>query len=213
MSVDLEQIRKNYSELEDFRIEYLAKNEAGRLAPDVIPILIDEIKKRRLDPGLIKGVEAQKKKLTESELTELKAKITKLLCPDCGAKNTPLVGSIIRKVRSFVFLTAYKKTSVITCRTCADRRRKNAIISTFLLGWWGLPFGVFRTPIALIASIADKNKKDEVSDEIITTFVIENIGEIRANWDKENELVDFVRHVNSQNLKVGPLASDIFLLS
>jgi hypothetical protein len=199
MTIDLDQIRKNYADFDDFKIEHLAKNEAGGLEPDVIPILINEIIKRGLDPDLIKGIEVQTKALTESELNELKTKITNLSCPDCGSKGTPLIGSLIRTVRSIVVLTTYKKTPVITCKSCADKRRKNAMISTFLLGWWGIPFGIIRTPIALIASLTDKNRQDKISDGIITVFAIENIGEIKTNWDKENELVDYLRHVNRQS--------------
>jgi hypothetical protein len=199
MAIDIEQIKKNYANFEDYKIEHLAKNEAAGLEPDVIPILIEEIKKRGLDPDLIKGIEAQTKELTESELTELKSKIANLPCPDCGAKNTPLIGTLIRTVKSFIVLTSYKKVPVITCETCANKRRKNAMISTFLLGWWGIPFGIFRTPIALIQTLIDKNKRVEISDGILTVFAVENIGEIKTNWDKETELVDYVRHVNQRN--------------
>lgn len=199
MAIDIEQIKKNYANFEDYKIEHLAKNEAAGLEPDVIPILIEEIKKRGLDSDLIKGIEAQTKELTESELTELKSKIANLPCPDCGAKNTPLIGTLIRTVKSFIVLTSNKKVPVITCETCANKRRKNAMISTFLLGWWGIPFGIFRTPIALIQTLIDKNKRVEISDGILTVFAVENIGEIKTNWDKETELVDYVRHVNQRN--------------
>jgi hypothetical protein len=199
MTIDLEQIRRNYSEFDDSKIEHLAKNEAGGLESGVIPILIDEINKRGLDPDLIKGIEAQTKELTESELHELKHKITNLTCPECRQKNGQLVGSLIRTVKSFIILTSYKKIPVITCKSCADKKTKNAMISTALLGWWGIPFGLFRTPIALIATLTDKNKSEEISDGIITGFAIENIGVIRTNWEKEDELVEFVGHVNNRN--------------
>jgi hypothetical protein len=51
--MDLEQIKKNYAEFDDFKIEHLAKNEVGGLNPDVVPILVDEIKRRGLDINLI----------------------------------------------------------------------------------------------------------------------------------------------------------------
>ena len=44
------------------------------------------------------------------------------------------------------------------------------MISTFLLGWWGIPFGIFRTPIALIQTLIDKNKRVEISDGILTVL-------------------------------------------
>ena len=199
MTIDLNQIKQNYSEFDDYKIEHLAKNEAGGLEPGVIPILIDEINKRGLDPALIKGIEAQTKELTEDELSELKNKIVNLHCPECGQRNTPLIGSVIRTVKSFIVLTSYKKNPVITCKSCADKKRKSAMISTALLGWWGIPFGLFKTPIALISTLTDKKKYEEISDTIVTGFAIENIGEIRTNWDKEDELVEFIGHVNSLN--------------
>lgn len=199
MTIDLNQIKQNYIEFDDYRIEDLAKNEAGGLEPGVIPILIDEINKRGLDPALIKGVEAQTKVITEEELSELKNKIVNLNCPQCGQRNSPLIGTVIRTVKSFIVITSYKKTPVITCKSCADKKRKNAMISTALLGWWGIPFGLFRTPIALISTLTDRKKGDEISDAIVTGFAIENIGEIKTNWDKEDELVEFVGHINRLN--------------
>ncbi|MDD5184174.1 MAG: hypothetical protein PHS84_02825 [Paludibacter sp.] len=199
MAIDLDQIRKNYESFEDYKIEHLAKNEAGSLRPEVVPILKEEIRKRGLDSNLIIGIESQTKELTEAELNELKSKIAKLACPECGQHHTPLTGIIIREVKSIVVITQYKKTPVILCPTCAQKKRKDAMISTALLGWWGIPSGIFQTLHALISSLTDNKKRDIISDSILTQFAIINIGEIRTNWDKENELVDFVRHKNNTN--------------
>ena len=199
MTIDLEQIKKNYADFDDFKIERLAKNEADGLAPEVIPILIDEIKKRGLNPDLIKGIESQIKELTESELNELKYKIINLPCPDCGSQSTPLVGSLIRTVKSFIFMTSYAKTPVITCKFCSNKRKKNAIITTLLLGWWGIPYGIFKTPISLLATLRDHKKEEEISDQIITLFALNNMGELKTNWDNEKELVEYVRHINESS--------------
>ena len=196
MAIDLEQIKKNYAEFDDFKIERLAKNEVNGLTPDVISILIDEINKRGLNPDLIKGIESQTKELTESELKELKFKISSLPCPDCGSQSLPLVGSLIRSVKSYIVFTSYTKTPVITCKNCSKKRRKNAIISTLLWGWWGVPYGLFKTPISLIANFRDNNKQEEISDDIITLFALNNTGELMTNLDKEKELVDYIRHIN-----------------
>lgn len=194
--MDLEQIKKNYAGFDDFKIEHLAKNEVGGLNPDVVPILIDEIKKRGLDINLINGIEVQTKELTEIEVNELKSKIINLPCPDCGQKTFPLIGSFIRTVKSFIIFTSYEKSPVIACQSCLNKRRKNAMISTFLLGWWGIPFGIFRTPIALIANLNDSKNQEVISEEIITSFAINNVGELKTNWEKENDLVEFIKHWN-----------------
>jgi len=194
--MDLEQIKKNYADFDDFKIEYLAKNEVGGLNLEVVQILIDEIKKRELDINLIKGIEAQTKEITEIEINELKSKIVKLPCPYCGQRSFPLIGSFVRTVKSFVIFTSSKKIAVIACKSCLKERIKKAMITTSLLGWWGIPMGLFRTPIALIASLNDIKKQEAISESIITSFAINNIGELRTNWDKENELVEFIRHTN-----------------
>jgi Lhr-like helicase len=197
--MDIEQIKKNYENFDDSKIEILAKNEAGSLEPDVIPILVNEIKKRNLDIDLIKGIEAQTKELTEKKIQEIKLKIESLTCPECGQKESKLIGTLIRTVKSFIVFTSYKKTLIISCRTCADKKRKDAMITTAFLGWWGIPWGLFRTPQAIIASLTDNKKREQISDEILTVFAIENIGEIITNWDKENELTDFIHHRNRQD--------------
>jgi len=76
--MDIEQIKKNYENFDDSKIEILAKNEAGSLEPEVIPILVNEIKKRNLDIDLIKGIESQTKELTEKEIQETKLKLESL---------------------------------------------------------------------------------------------------------------------------------------
>ena len=45
--MDLEQIKKNYADFDDFKIEYLAKNGVSSLNSEVVQILVEEIKKRR----------------------------------------------------------------------------------------------------------------------------------------------------------------------
>lgn len=199
MPLDLQKIKKNYSEFEDYRIEHLAKNEVAGLNPDVIPILIEEIEKRGLNLDLIKGIEAQLSDLTESEVLELKNIIVNLPCPECGLRHNPLIGTIVRTVKSFILFTSYKKIHVISCTSCADKKVRNAMISTAILGWWGIPFGVFRTPMALISTWIDNNKREKISDQVITIFIYENKGELKSNWRKENELVDYIRHVNNRN--------------
>ena len=66
--MDLEQIKKNYADLSDFKLEYLAKNEINSLEPEVIVILVEEIKRRGLNLNLMQGIAAQAKELSEEEI-------------------------------------------------------------------------------------------------------------------------------------------------
>ena len=196
MSIDLEQIRKNYKEADDSKIIYLARNEVGSLHPDVIQILADEIQNRELDPDLIQGIIDQTRELTEEEVVKLKFKITGLPCPECRQKTSPLVGTLLREVKSFIVITTYNKRGIISCKLCGNRERKETIMMTALFGWWGFPWGFFRTAQTLAASVADKKRQDVLSDEILVDFVARNIGSIRALGNKEDELIDFIYEMN-----------------
>jgi len=177
MEIDIEQIIKNYSEFDDFEIERIAKTEAGGIEPEVISILIDEIKKRGLDDNLLKGIEAQIEEIDENDFKKLINRIKELTCPECGRNETPL----------------------ISCEVCAEKTRKNSVVFNLLLGWWGIPMGIFKTPQAVIKTLTDKKKKNEISDIILTDFVLENVGEIRTYWDDEIELTKFIGHINKHN--------------
>jgi len=198
--MDLEQIKRNYADFEDYKIEHLAKNDVCGLDADVVQILVEEIKKRGLDSNLIKAIEAQTKEFTEVELSELISKIVNLPCPDCRRKSSPLMGAIIRTVRSYVLITSYKKVLVIACPECLKKRRKEAMILTSLLGWWGIPMGIFQTPIALIASLKDVKNQEMISNQIISSIAVKNIGELKTNWDNENELVKYFIHKNENEI-------------
>lgn len=197
--MDIGQIKKNYRNFDDLKIETLAKNEAGSLDQEVIPILIHEIKKRNLNTELLTGIEAQTKELTNTELEETIQKIESLACPECGSNKSKLVGTLIRKVKSFVIVTNYSKTPIISCQSCADSIRKKALITTVTLGWWGVPWGLFKTPMALISTYMDNKIKYRISADILAYFSIENIGEIKTDWDNEPELISFIHHRNTQN--------------
>lgn len=197
--MDLDQIRKNYESFEDYKIEHFAKNEAGSLRPEVVLILKEEIIKRGLDPKLISIIDTQTKEISIEQLSEFKSKITNLACPECGQHHRPLIGVLIREVKSFILFTQYKEFPLILCPDCAKNRRKKAINTTALMGWWGIPWGFIRTLQALTSSMKDEEKSDIISDAILTQFVLNNIGEITDKYDKEDELIDYVKHINNLN--------------
>lgn len=193
MTLDLEQIRKNYSEFHDMEIEKIAKNDIESLDPAIVEILMKEIKKRGLDSNLFKGIEAQTQEITEEDLNKIKFKLSNLACPICGLNETPLIGTIIREVKSFLFFTLYSTKPIISCQKCADKKIKNALITTSLLGWWGIPSGIFRTPHAIFSTMNDNKNRKIQSEAIMTNFVISNIVDIKINWDNKQDLVDLLK--------------------
>ncbi len=200
MAIDLEQIRNNYSKMDDSKLERIAKFEMASLQPEVRPIIIAEIKKRGLDENLLTGIEAQTKELSEEEVNELTDKVKGLDCPSCGKSSSGLVGGIIRKVRSYLLFTQYESRAMIACKECVDSERKNQLIKNSLFGWWGFPSGfLYRTPQAIINHFRDNRKSEELSELILIEFAVQNIGELKTNWENEDAIVGFIRHQNTVN--------------
>lgn len=197
MAIDIEQVRNHYAKMDNAKLESIAKFEMALLEPEVQPIVIAEIKRRGLDENLLVGIEAQTKELSEAEVYELRDKIKGLACPSCGKTGQGLVGGIVRKVRSFLIITTYERRPIIACPACVEAERKSQLIKNSLLGWWGIPWGLlFRTPQAIINHFRDNGKKEEISEGILIHFAVENIGELKTNWDREDKIVDFIRHQN-----------------
>ena len=97
-------------------------------------------------------------------------------------------------------MTNYEERAMIGCENCVDSERKSQLIKNSLLGWWGFPWGLlYRTPLAIINHFRDNGRKNEISEAILIEFAFENVGELKANWDNEQKLSDFIHHQNTVN--------------
>lgn len=95
-------------------------------------------------------------------------------CPVCNHQNS------INEVRKYywvwsaVYFTRWGSRNRISCKKCAVKKNFSSIMSSFLLGWWGVPWGIIITPSQIISNlvaILQKNKQ-EVSEELIQTAKI-----------------------------------------
>ncbi|MCB0455166.1 MAG: hypothetical protein KDC62_07230, partial [Aequorivita sp.] len=88
----IDEIRENYKEFSDSKIENIAKKESKGLRKEVLGILKDEIEKRKLDKNLISWVETETKTYSGIERDLLIKKIQNLNCPKCSEKKDRLYG-------------------------------------------------------------------------------------------------------------------------
>jgi hypothetical protein len=194
--MDLNKVKEFYETLEDEKIEQLALIEAAGLEPFVIPILIAEVKRRSLSPHLIEAIAAQTNVMSDSERKAFEFKILNLPCPGCGSSDSELEGSIIRSVMSFIILTTYKKQHVLSCKNCKKVLKKSALTNTLLLGWWGIPWGIFQTPHALIMTMVENKKQELISKQVLDDFIDNHKGLIKASWDSKQELRSILKAHN-----------------
>ena len=96
----VEEIRENYKGISDSKIENIALNESKGLRKEILGILKEEIKKRNLGESLITWLDAEINTLTDFERLSLIRKIENLKCPNCGQRESKLIGQEFSDVGS-----------------------------------------------------------------------------------------------------------------
>src|SRR3989442_771976 len=84
-------------------------------------------------------------------------------------------------VWSAVYLTSWKSTPNIVCRSCGTKAQLLALLSSTLLGWWGFPWGVFVTPVQIGRNIAGLLRKPDPyspSEELLRLARLQLGGEL-----------------------------------
>jgi hypothetical protein len=51
------------------------------------------------------------------------------------------------------FVTRWGSTAKVECAVCSRPRQLKALLLSLLVGWWGVPFGVFITPVQVVRNI------------------------------------------------------------
>lgn len=69
-------------------------------------------------------------------------------CPTClGAGQVDIRTSY--RIWSSVFVSRWYECHELCCPECGRRNKRRDLLFSSLLGWWGLPFGVFVTPVQI----------------------------------------------------------------
>ena len=73
-------------------------------------------------------------------------------CPLCGRPGPVDVHSF-HTVWSAIYLTSWKSTPRVSCRSCGIKGQLKGILQSAILGWWGIPFGLIITAVQIIRNI------------------------------------------------------------
>lgn len=196
MGPDIAELRKNYERLDNARLIRLASEEAVGLRPEAVELIKQMIKERGLSADIQKAVDIQLKPVSEGDLQKYTNLLRKQPCPICGSTAELLNATMTAETVSFIIYTNYRKNLVIACPDCLDKQNNSASIRSALLGWWGLPWGIARTPQALLFNYKMK-KQNHLSEanELFRSFVLQRAGRIEANKNNPEELQLMVKHI------------------
>src|SRR5690606_20398575 len=192
--MDLEDIRKHYEKMSDNRFIKLLTTNAHGLRPEVYEIIKKEIKKRKLSPDLFEAVLAQNKEYSLEEIEVYAELIRKLPCPVCENSNEKLNGTSVYTVKSFLLFTYTNTESMIACPNCLNKQNNKALISTILLGWWAIPWGILKTPLYIYRNFKSKKEnKLNVSNATLLAFTLEHVDEIETYKNNQELLKQIIK--------------------
>jgi hypothetical protein len=194
--MDLGEIEKNYEKMSDTRlIEVITTNGQG-IQPEVIRIIETEIKKRDLDPNLINGLIAQNEEYSLEDIYHYAELLRNSPCPICNNTRDKLNGTIYHSIKSIIVATFTETRLIIACPDCLDKQNQKAIVSCSLLGWWGIPWGILKTPVYIYRNLKGKGE-NRISDPNgpLLSFTADNIGHIKAFENNPEKLKDVIRDI------------------
>ena len=192
--MDIKRIEENYQRMSDDQIIKIATTDARGLRPEVYGIIENEIKKRNLNPNILQGAIAQNKEHSLAEVEQYSKLLRDLPCPICGNTHEKLNGTISHTVKSFIIFTTYGTEPTIACPDCLDKKNDDAILSTALLGWWGVPWGFFKTPVYIYRNFkAKKENRLDTSNNALLSYTLRNIGEIETYKDNNEKLCNIIK--------------------
>ncbi len=99
----------------------------------------------------VQKIKEMKDRLGDRYIEEVISEVIKrrgVLCPVCRQKGN-LREYEIRQVMSAIFVSEWKIFNFYGCPKCLRRFALEKTLITFLTGWWGIPNGLLRTPLAL----------------------------------------------------------------
>lgn len=75
------------------------------------------------------------------------------LCPKCRGRGPIDVHTSYRIISVFVY-SSWQSIPHICCRACGRKKQIGDAIFCLILGWWGIPWGFFMTPVQIFKNIA-----------------------------------------------------------
>lgn len=196
MEPSIDQLRKNYERFDDQKLIRLATEEASELRPEAVDLLKQIIKERGLSVDIVKAMDAQFQEVDDAKLSEYVELLRGLPCPVCKNVHKKLNATITASVISIIVVTNYEKVWKIACPDCLDQANTNAMVKSALLGWWGFPWGLIRTPQALLFNFKMKrqNRISEPND-LLKVFTLERIGRLEAFRNNRSELQEIIGRI------------------
>ena len=127
--------RRRAMELHTDRNEAANATEQFQLLNEAYGVLSDPATRAQYDTM---SIESGPKTTSSSAKEEAPEPI---VCSCCGKVSAQPRYAIFYEVKSFIFMTTRSAIQGIFCSSCAEKKSLRASAITWVLGWWGIPWG------------------------------------------------------------------------
>jgi hypothetical protein len=124
-----------------------------------------------------------------------------IVCSCCKKVTAQPRYTIFFQVTSFVVLTIRTPIQGIFCPKCAESKAIQSTITTWLLGWWGLPWGLVYSVSTIFQNLFGGSKPNEVNARLLTyqawVFATQNKFELARAVAADAQ--DFARKIEKED--------------
>lgn len=90
-----------------------------------------------------------------------------IVCSACGKVTAQPRYAIFYEVKSFIFVTTRTPIQGIFCSECAEKKAVRATAITWLLGWWGIPWGFIYSPQAIFTNLFGGERPNNINARLV----------------------------------------------
>lgn len=131
---------------------------------------------------------------TVAEIEDYAGVLAQLPCPICDRTTQPLNATITYTVKSFIAYTQMRKKVIVACPDCLNKKNNQAITLSALLGWWGFPWGLIKTPQYIYNNVkAKKENKGKHPNDTLLAFAFRHAQEIEVSKNNTEKLKDIIK--------------------
>ncbi len=186
-------VRDTYQRMPDKELVRVLTQDAAGLTQEAQEVVKEEVKRRKLDPNIAMGIDAQQKTYTVAEIDAYCEIIQKLPCPKTGSTAEKLNATLTAEVMSLILFTDYRKNIIVGRPAVLDKANNAALLKSVLLGWWGIPHGIIRTIQAIGVNTKSKTTNHQgTPNDYLRSFVLSNIGEIETYKNNKEKLLEII---------------------
>lgn len=192
-----------YSEMSDSELKNVCLTKARHMTLEEKEFIKTELAKRKIERRYSLAVEAQKALYTEKEFDDYCGIVVNAICPRCGNGNTPLNSIVVAEVFSVVLFTQSSKSVKIACASCLNKFNRNALLKNLLFGWWGIPWGLFKTPQAVWFNLRQRKLLDNPKpNPELNNFIDLHVGIFAADRKFPEKITQHLRLFNRKGTVV-----------